>query len=104
MSSEELLFHQIQMRHVDALKVFCRERNLKVSRTKAELVARVFPASGMGIPVQCKAEERASRMHNKKSKLLQTPNGELPDSSTLRNGWLCKSESMSSWPPIFLTT
>ena len=90
------------MRHVDALKVFCHERNLKVSRTKAKLVPRVFAASEVGIMVPPKAEERASRIHNKKSKLLETPSGEFPDPATIKNGWLCESESMCSWPPLFL--
>ena len=57
MSSEELSFHQILMRHVDALKVFCRERNLKVSGTKADLVDGVFATSEMVIPVQPKPGE-----------------------------------------------
>ena len=35
------------MRHVDALKVFCWERNLKVSGTKTDLVALVLAASEM---------------------------------------------------------
>ena len=86
MSSEELPFHQIQMRHVDALKFFCWERNLKVSGTKAEPVACVFPAWEFGILVQPKAEDRISRIHNEKSKLLLTPCSKLPDLSTLKNG------------------
>ena len=91
------------MGYVDGLKVFCRERNLKDSGTKAEVVARVFAASEMGIPVQAKAEERASRIHNEKSKLLETPSGKFPDPSTLMNGWLCESENMISWLTIFLS-
>ena len=70
---------------------------------KTDLAGRVFGAWGIDIPDQHKAEERASRIHNKKSKLLQTASEEFPDPSTLKNEWLCESESISSWPPLFLS-
>jgi len=40
----------------DALKLYCRQQGLKVSGSKQELVAHVFAASEMGIPVQPTAE------------------------------------------------
>ena len=49
MSREELPFEVIQTWKPEQLKEFCRKRDLKVSGTKAELVARVFAAAEMGI-------------------------------------------------------
>lgn len=103
MNSGGLAFDEIQMWHVDALKDFCRKRNLKVSGKKVELVARVFAASEMGVPIEPTAVERASETHGEKAQLLQTSDGELPAPSMLKNGWLCESESITSWPPIFLS-
>jgi len=58
MSSEELSYAELQTWGIDALKDYCRKRNLKVSGTKAELVARVFAASEIRIPIEPTAEER----------------------------------------------
>ena len=99
----ELSFDEIQMWHVDALKDFCRKRNLKVCGKKAELVARVFAASEMGIPIELTAVERVSETQEEKTKLLKMSDGELPDPSMLKSGWLCENESITSWPPIFLS-
>ena len=52
MSREELLFEVIQTWKPEQLKEFCRKRDLKVSGTKAELVARVFAAAEMGISIK----------------------------------------------------
>ena len=52
MSGEELPFEVIQTWKPEQLKEFCRKRDLKVSGTKAELVARVFAAAEMGISIK----------------------------------------------------
>ena len=52
MSREELPFEVIQTWKPEQLKEFCRKRDLKVSGTKAELVARVFAAAEMGISIK----------------------------------------------------
>ena len=55
MSSEEpkesLTYNEVNSWRSDALKLYFRQRGLKVSGSKQELVARVFAASEMGIPV-----------------------------------------------------
>lgn len=61
MNSEEFSYAVLQTWRIDALKGYCRKRNLKVSGTKAELVASVFAASEMRIPIEPTAEERMSQ-------------------------------------------
>ena len=76
---------------------------MKVSGSKQELVARVFAASGIGIPVQPTAEERIATSANEGARLLDLGNGScLPDPSTLKD-WLRESDAITSSPPIFLS-
>lgn len=102
--STELSYEEVQTWRVDALKTYCRKRNLKVAGSKTELVARVFAASEMGIPVQPTAEELFVRMEAEKAKLLQAPdNIMLPDPLSLQDGWLRENNGITLWPPIFLS-
>ena len=55
--SSNLSLDEVNKWNVDALRLFCHKRNFSVSGNKAELVARVFAASEMGIPVQSSANE-----------------------------------------------
>jgi len=56
-SEESLTYNEVSSWRSDTLKLYCRQRGLKVSGSgKQELVARVFAASEMGIPVQPTAE------------------------------------------------
>jgi len=107
MSSEEseksLTYDEVNSWRCDALKLYCRQRSLKVSGSKQELVARVFAASEMGIPIQPNAEERIATTENEKARLLDLGNGSsLPDPSTLKD-WLRESDAITSWSPIFLS-
>ena len=75
---------------------------MKVSGTKAELVARVFAAAEMGIAIKPTAQERVAATEKEKAKLLVMPNGtSVPDPLILKEGWVKESESMTSWPPIY---
>ena len=104
MSSKELSFEEVQTWQVDALKTYCHKRNLKTTGSKAELVARVFAVSEMGIPLEPTAEVRVSRTESEKAKLLLMPDGKkLPDALAVKDGWLLESESITTWPPIFLS-
>ena len=104
MSREELPFEVIQTCKPEQLKEFCRKRDLKVSEPKAELVARVFALAEMGIAIKPTAQERIATTEKEKAKLLIMPNGtSVPDPLTLKDGWVKESESMSSWPPIYLS-
>ena len=104
MSREELPFEVIQTWKPEKLKEFCRKRDLKVSGTKAELVARVFAAAEMGISIKPTALERIATTEKEKAKLLIMPNGtSVPDPLTLKDGWVKESENMTSWPPIYLS-
>ena len=107
MSSEEpeesLTYNEVNSWRSDALKLYFRQRGLKVSGSKQELVARVFAASEIGIPVQPTAEERIATTANEEARLLDLGNGSsLPDPSTLKD-WLRESDAITSWPPIFLS-
>ena len=104
MSREELPFEVIQTWKPEQLKEFCRKRDLKVSGPKAELVARVFAAAEMGIAIKPTAQERIATTEKEMAKLLIMPNGtSVPDPLTLKDGWVKESESMTSWPPIYLS-
>ena len=83
---------------------YCRKRNLEVSGTKAELVARVFAASEMSIPIEPTLEERMSHTKRERTKLLKMSDRTvLPDPLTLTEGWLRETEGITSWSPIFLS-
>ena len=78
--SSSLSLAEVNTWNVDALRLFCRKRNLKVSGNKAELVARVFAASEMGIPVQPSANELITRTETEKARLLIAPDKtQMPD-------------------------
>ena len=70
----------------------------------AELVARVFAASEMGIPVQPSANELITSTETEKAKLLIAPDKtQMPDPLSLKDNWLRESDGLTSWPPIFLS-
>ena len=102
--SSSLSLDEVNTWNFDALKLFCRKRHLKVSGNKAELVARVFAASEMGIPVQPSADELITRTETEKAKLLIAPEKtQMPDPSSLNDNWLRESDGLTSWPPIFVS-
>lgn len=104
MNHEELPFEVIQTWKPEQLKEFCRKRDLKVSGPKAELVACVFAVAEMGIAIKPTAQERIATTEKEKATLLIMPNGtSVPDPLTLKDGWVKESESMTSWPPIYLS-
>ena len=75
-----------------------------MSGPKAELVARVFAAAEMGIAIMPTALERIATIEKEKAKLLIMPNEtSVPDPFTLKDSWVKESESMTSWPPIYLS-
>ena len=87
-SEESLTYDEVNYWRSGALKLYCRQRGLKVSGSKQELVARVFTALEMGILIQPNAEERIATTANEKARLLDLGNGSsLPDPSTLKD-WL----------------
>ena len=102
MSCEEsLTYEEAKTWCSDALKLYCRKRGLKVFGNKQELVARVFAASEMGIPVQATAVERIATTANEKVQLLDMGNGSsLADPFPMKD-WLRESDAITSWPPIF---
>ena len=64
-----------------------------------EIVARVFAASEMGIPVQPTNEELVEKTKKEKAELLQVSLDEkitLPDPVSLKEGWLREENGLSS--------
>ena len=58
----------------------------------------------MGISIKPTALERIATTEKEKAKLLIMPNGtSVPDPLRLKDGWVKESESMTSWPPIYLS-
>ena len=105
-TTSELSLEEVNTWKVDALKLFCRKRNLKTSGSKAELVARVFAATEMGIQEQAQAKDLVCIAESERAKLLLTPKKgtKLPDPLVeLKDGWLGEDTGLTSWPPIFLS-
>ena len=102
--SSSLSLDEVITWNVDALRLVCRKRQLTVSGNKAELVARVFSASEMDIPVQPSANEQITRTETEKAKLLIAPDKtQMPDPLSLKDNLLRESDGFTSWPPIFLS-
>ena len=58
----------------------------------------------MGIAIKPTAQERIAATEKEKATLLIMPNGtSVPVPLTLKDGWVKESESMTSWPPIYLS-
>ena len=103
-NSNSLSLDEVNTWNVDALRLFCRKRQLEASGNKAELLARVFAASEMGIPVHPSANEQITRTETEKAKLLIAPDKtQMPDPLSLKDNWLRESDDLTSWPPIFLS-
>ena len=84
--SSSLPLDEVNTWNVDAFRLFCRKRHLKVSGNKAELVVRLFAASEMGIPVQPSANELITRTETEKAKLLIAPDKtQTPDPLSLKD-------------------
>ena len=70
-----------------------------MSGKKAELIARVFAASELGISVYLTTVQRTRNQDDEKLKLLKMPESLLPDPSLLKDGWVGETERMQSRPP-----
>ncbi|XP_071502619.1 uncharacterized protein [Diadema antillarum] len=96
----EMSIHDIKLWTVDALKAFLRQRNLKVSSHKEELVASVFAAKTMpellAPGTLAAVADLQKRQHC--GYLLKTPFGKLPDPQELQD-WESESDSITKWPP-----
>ena len=102
-NAECFSYDEIGTWRVEALKEYLRRRDLRVSGRKEELVARVFAAAEQNLPVCMDADARVVQTQREKESLLTTPEGILPDPSTLQNGWVGERNGMTEWPPILLS-
>ncbi|XP_071506363.1 uncharacterized protein [Diadema antillarum] len=89
----------IKLWTVGRLRDFLKERNLKVSRRKDELVALVYAAKTMPHLVPAPARPSTESKSEKYEDLLRLRAEEsLPDPNTL-TGWISEVKSLPQWPP-----
>lgn len=86
---------------VPVLQKFLRQRNLKTTGRKEELVALAYSASIMNLPeVKSKEQEQKEKALTYADFLWTENEGALPDPMfDLKDGWLVESEGCSKWPP-----
>ena len=99
----ELTLDVLRTWKVAALKDFLRPRDLKVTGTKDELVARVFAAHEQNYPVAEDSSERLAKSKLEFERLLATLDNVLPDPLSLKDGWIGEIEGMKQWPQILLS-
>lgn len=83
---------------VEALKEYLRKQE-----RKEELVACVFAAAEQNLPVCIKATDHVIQTQRERESLVATPESNLPDPSTLQDGWIVELNGMTKWPPILLS-
>lgn len=92
-------------RKVDSLKDYLRERGLKVTGRKEELVALVYGASQLGVAIKPgREEQKIERARQYRDLLIVSKNREfLPDPfAELTSGWLNEDTGKSQWPPCMI--
>jgi hypothetical protein len=93
-----LTYEEMKLWKVPQLKNYLRDRGLKTTWRREELLALAFGAEQLGIP------PKPSALEEKKAKAAQyqdrlTVNGEkLPDPFMLK-GWLDEENALDKWPP-----
>ena len=94
---QEVSIDDIKLWTVGRLKEFLKERKLKVSRRKEELVALVYAAKMMPHLVPLAARPSAESKSEKYEDLLRLDDETLPDPNTLTN-WMSEVNSLTQWP------
>ena len=98
---KELSIDEIKLWTVSALKNFLRERKMKVSGRKEELVALVFAAKlrpDLAPPAAGAAAVELEKEEHYKG-LLRANTETLPDPEQLSN-WESEASSIAKWPPM----
>ena len=85
----------IESLKVEELKNFLKLRGLKVSGRKKELIARVFCAQEMNVPVVKSAVEVEAELKEQYEMKLVIDNKSLTDPWKLENDWLDEDASCS---------
>ena len=93
-------YELLETMEVKGLKNYIKIRDLKVTRTKKELVARVFAASENGVqPVKTVVEIESDLITDYKSK-LKIDDFLIPDPFKIPHGWMEEDEGMAFWPML----
>lgn len=87
---------------VDVLKSFLRNRGLKTTARKDELVALAYAANYMAIPVKVDKEEEKLQKAQDYRALLHVDQVLIPDPMTLETGWLGEESAQHLWPPCMI--
>ena len=86
---------------VSNLKKYLRDRGLKTSGKKIELVALAFSASQLGVTSKPSvATDNVKNSEDYASLLVTTTKDLLPDPiAELKHGWIGEQNGLSQWPP-----
>ena len=87
---------------VEELKTYLKERGLKTSGRRVELVARVFAASENNVPVVKTAVEIEADLKQEYIKKLDIDGYGIPDPFSLEEGWLEEEEGRYLWSMVFI--
>ena len=88
---------------VEELKTYLKERGLKTSGRRVELVARVFAASENKVPFAKSAVEIEADLKQEYIKKLDIDGYGIPDPFSLEEGWLEEEEGRYLWPMVLST-
>ena len=100
MDAQKLTASDFQRMNVNTLRQYLRDRGLRSTGLKADLVARAFVAHESNVPLVPMATERSSMLASDFKAALQTPDGELPTPDSLVD-WESE-QSMHKWPPTLI--
>ena len=93
-------YEMISKLKVDELKSYLRLRNLKVSGSKPELIARVFVAVENNVQVVPTAVEIEENLESSYKQKLIVDDKTIPDPFKIPHGWLDEDEGIVFWPII----
>lgn len=93
MAEEPLTLKHVKYWKVPELKAFIRERGLQVTGSKEELVGRAYFSWEFKYPLVLTAEEVNANKQEHLHNISQTPDGPVPDPSTLKS-WFDEERGM----------
>ena len=101
-SYENLSFEDFKLWKVRELRVFLRDRGLKITGAKEELVALAYAACQLSVLLKPSAAEEHKVKQEQYSALLDIGGKTIPDPLTgLTAGWIGEKDGICNWPLIF---
>ena len=97
---DQTSFDQLKLWRSDRLKAFLRERGMRVSCKRDELIALVYSCILQKIPKKETSQEvKKVKAADYQKKLLMEDGTRIED-PWLLEGWTGQGEGMKSWPPM----